>query len=449
MKFTTAAFSALTLLSGTVLAVDTNPVGDGDNSNLRGRGLAGPPDGSGPPDGRGPPGSNTYDCDDGCGLDEVGHGPPVCGVDGNTYFNECLAYCQEVAIERPGACPGDRPINPNDDSYVRTGKVSKAEMDEFKAEKFKFVAKRKFPEGKLDLKERVGKGGPDEDKDNQRPTPPGLVRAKRVTRQGLEYIAEEYAELPDGYNPETNPSDGILGPNPQVPDEGLHRALSVLGVDTRTETTGFSWPNWRLGQLEQCNFWGCYEWCSGAIIGANSVLTNQHCTYDHDDQSWFVPEKFAPGRYNGGYDPWGTWNVRYATTFATSDWSYDVAVLTMESTGSGISYPIGQYMGTLGMQTQPCSFNEDSMRITGYPGDKPDKTMWTTGQCEDWSYSCGSRKIYHQCDTAGGMSGSAIRDQYNRITGVHSHGSGGGAWNSGMAFTSPVLSAVMQWAGLA
>ena len=436
MKFTFAAFSAMTVMSGSAWAVDE----DASGSLRGGRGLAGQPDQ------RGPPAQRWYDCDAGCGFDEVGYGPPVCGVDGNTYFNACIAYCQDIDIERPGVCAGDKPINPNDDSYVREGRVSKAEMDEFKTEKFKFTAKRKFPDRKPDLVEPVG-AGPGEDNSSQLPTPPGLIRAKRITRQGLEYVSDDVPELPAGYMPETSPTEGVLGSNPQPLDDDQHRALSVIGQDTRTETDGFSWPNWRLGQVEQCEGSSCSPFCSGSIIGANAVMTNQHCVFSPTRNEWYLPEKFTPGRFGGGQDPWGSWNVRYATTYTTSDWSYDVAVLTMNSFGTGFNMPIGQYMGTLGMKVQPCSYNEAAMRITGYPGDKPSRTMWTTGQCEDWSYTCGDRKIYHKCDTAGGMSGSAIRDGSSTVVGVHSHG--GSTWNSGMAFTAPVLADVMRWAGLA
>ena len=449
MKFIFSVFSVLVVMSGTTTrAVDVDideasmSGGDSSSSNLRGRGLVGKQPGGG----GGPPGQNTYDCDEGCGLDEVGHGPPVCGVDGNTYFNECIAYCQDIDIARPGVCANDPPINPNDESYVRTGKVSKAEMDEFKAERFKFTAKRNFPSGKMDLRELAGSGGPESDKENQRPTPPGLIRARRVTYEGLEYVSDDAPEVPVGYIPETNPTEGIIGSNPEDPHDG--RALSVLGEDTRTETNGFTWPNWRLAQMEQCEGDSCYTWCSASIVGPNAVLTNRHCVYNHDEGRWFVPERVFPGRHAGGYDPWGHWKVRYATTFGTSDWSYDVAILHMESFGTNHKYPIGQYMGTLGLATMPCTFDENAMRITGYPGDKPQKTMWTSGVCDDWYYSCGSRKVYHKCDTYGGNSGSAIRDNTNKVVAVHSHGAGPGGWNSGTAFTPFILSSVMNWAGV-
>lgn len=149
-------------------------------------------------------------------------------------------------------------------------------------------------------------------------------------------------------------------------------------------------------------------------------------------------------------DPWGHWYVSSATIYSsyanTGSGDYDFAVLTMGSSSGFGSTPIGNYMGTLGVKSQPCSYDENAMRITGYPGDKPSGSMWTTGICDDWSYSCGSDKIYHKCDTAGGMSGSAIRDGGNYIVAVHTNG--GSTWNSGKAITPSVLGSIQAWAGL-
>jgi len=231
----------------------------------------------------------TYDCNLGCGLDEVGHGPPVCGADDNTYFNECLAVCQEVAVARPGACAGDPPIRQNDDSYVRQGLVSKADMDAFKAEKLKFSAKRKLNKSLIpSVDEPVDNSGGPDSPGNKPAEIPARFKVKRITQDGYEYVATiDAADIPAGTD--TEPTDGLLG----NPVDGGGRLLSVLGVDTRSQTTAYSYPNWRLGQLDYSN----QSRCSGAVIASNAVLTAAHCVYTYADSQWMMPDRFAPGRY--------------------------------------------------------------------------------------------------------------------------------------------------------
>jgi len=41
------------------------------------------------------PATTSFDCERvGCALDPSTMGPPVCGQDGFTYHNQCLAHCQ-------------------------------------------------------------------------------------------------------------------------------------------------------------------------------------------------------------------------------------------------------------------------------------------------------------------------------------------------------------------
>lgn len=171
--------------------------------------------------------------------------------------------------------------------------------------------------------------------------------------------------------------------------------------------------------------------------------------FDNARKTWMLPARVAPGRYSGG-DPWGRWDVTSGTIYTAwvnGDWEFDIAVLTISDIGSGFNSRIGDYMGYLGMRTQPCTYNENDWRITGYPGDKPAGTVWNTGVCDDWNYACGSRKIYHKCDTAGGMSGSSIRDLSSSIVAVHAYGGGdsGAGYNSGTAITSFHLGNIQYW----
>jgi Kazal-type serine protease inhibitor domain len=44
--------------------------------------------------------SAVFDCDAGCSTVY----DPVCGANGTTFANECLAFCQNIAVASAGAC---------------------------------------------------------------------------------------------------------------------------------------------------------------------------------------------------------------------------------------------------------------------------------------------------------------------------------------------------------
>ena len=77
------------------------------------------------------------ECDNRC---LVGPPAPVCGVDGNTIFNKCLALCQGIDIARRGACP-QAPLG-DVASYAKSGRVTNEEFDEFKEKNLKLISKR-------------------------------------------------------------------------------------------------------------------------------------------------------------------------------------------------------------------------------------------------------------------------------------------------------------------
>ena len=196
----------------------------------------------------------------------------MCGVDNNTYFNECLAVCQDVEIKKQGACPSSPPMVMA--SYISGGKVTKEEMNAFKAEKFKLVAKRKPHFGNLPGKELVGNGngpdGPGSGKGNGQGSgnnnPEARSKASRIVYvdkdTALEYVAE-YAmqDIPKGVS--TYATE--LGDAPEPKDEG-GRLLTILGADTRTQESYSDRPNWRLAALD---YWSG-SWsgrCSGGKLG--------------------------------------------------------------------------------------------------------------------------------------------------------------------------------------
>lgn len=168
------------------------------------------------------------------------------------------------------------------DSYIGQGKVTKEEMNAFKAEKFKLVAKRKPQFGNLPDKELVGDDngpdGPGNGNGNGNPgngnpgngNPKARSKASRIVYAGddtaLEYVAEYAMEdIPEGVS-----YDATEGDAPDPMDEG-GRLLSVLGADTRSQESYYNWPNWRLTQLDYWTGWWIFaSWqgrCSGGEFG--------------------------------------------------------------------------------------------------------------------------------------------------------------------------------------
>ena len=162
----------------------------------------------------------------------------MCGVDGNTFFNECFAVCQGVDIKRKGSCPQDPLADMG--SFARGGKVTKEELNAFKAEKFKLVNKRNLTFGMPDEDKEPNSDGHGDGLGAQR-----SAKVSRMMNNGLEYVAEyDMDGIPQGL--EYDASEGEMPESEYNSD----RLLSVLGVDTRFEQRGYDWPNWWVYCLE-------------------------------------------------------------------------------------------------------------------------------------------------------------------------------------------------------
>jgi len=425
--------------------------------------------GNGNQDGvRGRP-SREYNCDDGCGLDVVGNGPPVCGTDGATYFNECLAVCQGVEINRPGVCPGDNPISSNDNTYVREGRVSKDEMLRFKNENFKYVSKRIF----VDPDPETFEPQYDENTISQisEEKTKGKSRAFRITSEGDEYVSPEIEDFSLEYDDFLSPSEGteedindiplnapedtddspLLNAPEDTEEDNGGRGLAVIGGaanDSRyriTSTT--SYPYKLIGHLLLKLANGKTPGCSGTVISVTSILTNGHCVYDTTRNAYYNILEFAPGR-NGGSSPYGTYQLHYITLY--SDYKsgkggeFDIAVMALKPR-KGIF--IGDSLGYTGLAvTDPNSSALQSATVTGYPGDKDWGTMWTSGSsCLNSYQPYGTYGVTHRCDTAPGMSGSALMNG-PYVHGVHWGGSStynlGNILRSGRRFND-----IREWSG--
>lgn len=203
-------------------------------------------------------------------------------------------------------------------------------------------------------------------------------------------------------------------------EEGVDPNRQVFGDDDRVQiddTTKF--PFRTIGQLwtkVDDENWGS---CSATLVGPSTIITAAHCIYSHDHGGWGEAAEFYPG-LSGEEAPFGMANVtnanilegfisKYKDVYG-SVIAYDLAVLELDK-------PLGDDVGWMsyGSFAKPADFTAN---IVGYPGDKPESTMWRAS-CDVNKADFNDTNFAYLCDTYPGSSGSSVyvynKDKKERV----------------------------------
>jgi len=194
----------------------------------------------------------------------------------------------------------------------------------------------------------------------------------------------------------------------------------IPGQDGRariSQTT--QWPYNICAQLTMV-FDGNTYGGSGSLVGPHHVLTCGHNVYDSDDNIWAEKILVYPA-LNDSSAPFGEVKVVKVVTF--TDWvsggnpAHDMALLILNKS-------IGKYTGWGGLlSTADMEISQQTVHITGYPGDKGLKQMWSMSH---QLKKVNPEQFDYEIDTYGGQSGSPVwvnKWGLPMILGVHTQGS--------------------------
>jgi len=204
--------------------------------------------------------------------------------------------------------------------------------------------------------------------------------------------------------PDHNGLPMVLPTRPQT-TEGAAQ-ISIFGSDDRfeiTDTHHFPWSAVALIRI----YWSANDLvgssCTGWMIGPSAVATAAHCIYENGYADRVV---IKPGMNSDDPDSMPFGSCTAIEGIVPDAWiqnksiEYDYGVYRLDCS-------IGTKTGTLGFKATSGDWTQKQVQLTGYPNDKPGRTMWSAlGMVT----SSSAKGFYYDTDMRPGQSGSPVWD---------------------------------------